>query len=93
MFAVLFNFLKIELRFTSWNCVAGLSLSQEHFTVPFISISTLPLLLRYHVELDDTILFPEGGGQPDDRGTINNVPVMKISRKGAKVVTRLHTVV
>ncbi|CAK8696293.1 unnamed protein product [Clavelina lepadiformis] len=40
----------------------------------------------YHVELDDTILFPEGGGQPDDRGTINNVPVMKISRKGAKAI-------
>lgn len=24
----------------------------------------------YCVQLDDTVLFPEGGGQPDDRGKV-----------------------
>ncbi|KAH9509786.1 N-chimaerin [Bulinus truncatus] len=40
----------------------------------------------YNIVLEDTILFPEGGGQPDDRGTINDVPVMKVSRVGAYAV-------
>uniref|UniRef100_T1JDQ2 Threonyl/alanyl tRNA synthetase SAD domain-containing protein n=1 Tax=Strigamia maritima TaxID=126957 RepID=T1JDQ2_STRMM len=34
----------------------------------------------YNVVLEDTILFPEGGGQPDDRGTISNVQVLRITR-------------
>ncbi|KAK3797186.1 hypothetical protein RRG08_015160 [Elysia crispata] len=34
----------------------------------------------YEVILEDTILFPEGGGQPDDRGTVNDIPVLKITR-------------
>ncbi|XP_041372011.1 alanyl-tRNA editing protein Aarsd1-like [Gigantopelta aegis] len=37
----------------------------------------------FDVILEDTILFPEGGGQPDDRGTINNIEVLQITRKGA----------
>lgn len=36
--------------------------------------------------LEDTILFPEGGGQPDDRGTINDVEVLRITRRGADSV-------
>ncbi|BFZ22576.1 hypothetical protein BsWGS_25615 [Bradybaena similaris] len=40
----------------------------------------------YEVILNDTILFPEGGGQPDDRGTINDVPVLRITRVGKDAV-------
>ncbi|XP_002131660.3 alanyl-tRNA editing protein Aarsd1-like [Ciona intestinalis] len=40
----------------------------------------------YELELEDTILFPEGGGQPDDRGTINDVPVKRVTRKGSKAL-------
>lgn len=40
----------------------------------------------FQVILKDTILFPEGGGQPDDRGTINSVEVIKVERKGASAV-------
>jgi misacylated tRNA(Ala) deacylase len=40
----------------------------------------------YEVILEDTILFPEGGGQPDDRGTINGVNVLNVSRRGAVAV-------
>lgn len=40
----------------------------------------------YDVVLDDTILFPEGGGQPDDRGTMNGFPVLRVTRKGAEAI-------
>ncbi|XP_076153986.1 alanyl-tRNA editing protein Aarsd1 [Alosa pseudoharengus] len=40
----------------------------------------------YNVKLKDTILFPEGGGQPDDRGTIGGVPVLRILRQGPEAV-------
>lgn len=41
---------------------------------------------KYHVILDDTVLFPEGGGQPDDRGKIGDVEVEKVFRDGNKAV-------
>jgi misacylated tRNA(Ala) deacylase len=40
----------------------------------------------YEVTLEDTVLFPEGGGQPDDRGTIDGVEVLRIVRKGSIAV-------
>lgn len=43
----------------------------------------------YEVELEDTILFPEGGGQPSDSGSINDTRVEFIRRDGllAKHIT------
>ncbi|KAL8559275.1 hypothetical protein ACOMHN_059966 [Nucella lapillus] len=38
------------------------------------------------VVLEDTVLFPEGGGQPDDRGTIGDAEVIKVERRGATAV-------
>ncbi|XP_048728744.2 alanyl-tRNA editing protein Aarsd1-like isoform X2 [Ostrea edulis] len=43
-------------------------------------------LQGYEVVLEDTILFPEGGGQPDDRGTINDIEVLRITRRGADAI-------
>lgn len=40
----------------------------------------------YNVILDDTILFPEGGGQPCDYGTLNEKPVRSVVRKGAEAI-------
>ena len=34
----------------------------------------------------DTVLFPEGGGQNTDRGTISDVPVLSVSRRGTEAV-------
>ncbi|XP_017273943.1 alanyl-tRNA editing protein Aarsd1 [Kryptolebias marmoratus] len=39
-------------------------------------------LKGFNVKLQDTILFPEGGGQPDDRGLIGEVPVLRVTRQG-----------
>ena len=39
----------------------------------------------FDIELEETILFPEGGGQPCDKGTIDNKHVKKVIRVGAKV--------
>ncbi|KAM8837562.1 alanyl-tRNA editing protein Aarsd1 isoform 2-T2 [Spinachia spinachia] len=40
----------------------------------------------FNVRLLDTILFPEGGGQPDDRGLIGDVPVLRVTRQGPDAV-------
>ncbi|KAI4898167.1 hypothetical protein NFI96_016253 [Prochilodus magdalenae] len=40
----------------------------------------------FNVILKDTILFPEGGGQPDDHGTIENIPVLRVTRQGPEAV-------
>ncbi|XP_043359353.1 alanyl-tRNA editing protein Aarsd1-like isoform X1 [Dermochelys coriacea] len=39
-------------------------------------------LRGFHVVLEDTILFPEGGGQPSDRGLIADIPVLHVTRQG-----------
>jgi misacylated tRNA(Ala) deacylase len=41
---------------------------------------------RYEVILEDTILFPEGGGQPCDFGYLNDKYVTNVIRKGAIAV-------
>lgn len=38
----------------------------------------------YNVVLENTILFAEGGGQPCDWGTMDNLPVLDVQRKGAE---------
>ncbi|XP_074418350.1 alanyl-tRNA editing protein Aarsd1 isoform X4 [Larus michahellis] len=40
----------------------------------------------FQVVLEDTILFPEGGGQPDDRGLIGEVPVLRVTRRGPEAL-------
>nr|Q08B09.1 RecName: Full=Alanyl-tRNA editing protein Aarsd1-A; AltName: Full=Alanyl-tRNA synthetase domain-containing protein 1-A [Xenopus laevis]AAI24926.1 Aarsd1-a protein [Xenopus laevis] len=40
----------------------------------------------FNVLLKDTVLFPEGGGQPDDRGFIGEVPVLRVIRQGPDAV-------
>ncbi|RKP13736.1 Threonyl/alanyl tRNA synthetase, partial [Piptocephalis cylindrospora] len=36
----------------------------------------------WRVELADTVLFPEGGGQPCDTGSIEGIPVVRVERQG-----------
>ncbi|XP_068233117.1 alanyl-tRNA editing protein Aarsd1-like [Palaemon carinicauda] len=45
----------------------------------------------YEVTFEDTILFPEGGGQPDDRGTVNGIPVLRIIRRGGEAIHYLES--
>ncbi|XP_014673621.1 PREDICTED: alanyl-tRNA editing protein Aarsd1-B-like [Priapulus caudatus] len=40
----------------------------------------------YEVVLSDTVLFPEGGGQPDDRGRIGDVPVLRVEWRHDKAI-------
>uniref|UniRef100_A0A672ZS83 Alanyl-tRNA synthetase domain containing 1 n=1 Tax=Sphaeramia orbicularis TaxID=375764 RepID=A0A672ZS83_9TELE len=40
----------------------------------------------FNVKLQDTILFPEGGGQPDDHGLIGDIPVLRVTRLGPEAV-------
>jgi Ser-tRNA(Ala) deacylase AlaX len=41
--------------------------------------------------LDDTILFPEGGGQPADRGRLGSVEVVDVQRKEGEVLHFLES--
>ncbi|XP_037726385.1 alanyl-tRNA editing protein Aarsd1-A [Drosophila subpulchrella] len=47
-------------------------------------------LKGFNVICEDTILFPEGGGQPCDYGTLGGFPVKNVQRKGS---TAVHFVV
>ncbi|PVD35931.1 hypothetical protein C0Q70_02900 [Pomacea canaliculata] len=77
-------------------CFPILYLLSVQFTTQVTSCEPVHLVLTangkknkvncFQVILKDTILFPEGGGQPDDRGTINSVEVIKVERKGASAV-------
>ncbi|KAJ2825189.1 hypothetical protein FBU31_003788 [Coemansia sp. 'formosensis'] len=40
----------------------------------------------YCVELADTVIFPEGGGQPSDTGCIGGVPVKHAKRDGLRAI-------
>jgi len=40
---------------------------------------------RFWVQLADTVLYPEGGGQPSDRGTINGVAVVDVLKHDGRV--------
>ncbi|XP_041829321.1 alanyl-tRNA editing protein Aarsd1-like isoform X1 [Melanotaenia boesemani] len=43
-------------------------------------------LKGFNIKLQDTILFPEGGGQPDDHGLIGEVPVLRVTRQGPDAI-------
>ncbi|KAH8409304.1 hypothetical protein KR009_012311 [Drosophila setifemur] len=43
-------------------------------------------LKGFNVICEDTILFPEGGGQPCDYGTLAGFPVRNVTRKGSTAV-------
>lgn len=40
----------------------------------------------WHIELDQTVLFPEGGGQLCDRGTINGEPVLDVQETDGRIL-------
>jgi alanyl-tRNA synthetase len=41
---------------------------------------------RWKVVLDRTCFYPEGGGQPADRGTLNGVPVIDVQKSGEEII-------
>lgn len=46
----------------------------------------------YEVVLEDTIFFPEGGGQPCDHGLLDDVAVLHVTRRGAEAVHFVESV-
>lgn len=45
----------------------------------------------YHVRLDQTAFYPEGGGQPSDQGTLNGVKIVQLIEKEEQVVHVLES--
>lgn len=64
---------------------------QRRFETHIVSVRPLDSG-GYVAELADTILFPEGGGQPCDHGTLNGVPV-SVARVGGAVEHRVATAI
>ena len=46
----------------------------------------------YNVICENTILFPEGGGQPCDYGHLNEYPVRSVVRKGTEAIHFVETI-
>jgi len=44
----------------------------------------------FHVELDRTAFYPEGGGQPAARGTLHGLPVADVQLEGERILHRLE---
>lgn len=42
----------------------------------------------YDVELDQTVFFPTGGGQPHDTGALDDIPVTDVTEEGERVLHR-----
>jgi len=40
----------------------------------------------WQLELDRTLFYPEGGGQPSDRGSLNGIPVRDVQKKDGRVI-------
>lgn len=41
---------------------------------------------QWHIVLDQTAFFPEGGGQPGDQGTLDTVRVLDTRERGDAIV-------
>jgi len=41
---------------------------------------------KWHIELDRTLFYPEGGGQPADKGSLNGVPVRDVQKIASKII-------
>ncbi len=51
-------------------------------------IACTPVASGFDVELSQTVLFPTGGGQPHDTGSINGVDVVDVTEDGERVLHR-----
>jgi len=66
--------------------------NRQYYLDPYLKeyrtrvISSRELNGKYHVVLENTIFYPEGGGQPADRGLINQIPVEDVYEQDSQVV-------
>ncbi len=44
----------------------------------------------WYLELEDTLFYPEGGGQPADRGSLNGQPVLDVQKKEGRILHKLE---
>ena len=42
------------------------------------------------LEFDDTLFYPEGGGQPSDRGSVDGLPVVDVQRRDGRALHRIE---
>lgn len=61
---------------------------EDSFLTEFRSrvVSCEPEGTGYQVIFEDTVLFPEGGGQPTDHGWVDDLPVKSVIRKGPTAI-------
>lgn len=65
------------------------NLYQKEFTAEVINV--IEKDNKYHVELNKTCFYPEGGGQPNDTGYINSIPVTYVYEENGIIYHVLDT--
>ena len=63
--------------------------SKESFKAEIVDVSIIENC--FHVILDRTIFYPEGGGQPADRGSINSIAILDVQEKDGNIIHLLHS--
>ncbi|KAJ0178089.1 hypothetical protein K1T71_005912 [Dendrolimus kikuchii] len=58
----------------------------EPTTEPIVEYGKVTKFEGYQITLENTILFPAGGGQPHDIGWLNNIEVLQVLRKGDEAI-------
>lgn len=44
---------------------------------------------HWYLELEDTLFYPEGGGQPADKGSLNDLPVLDVQKEEGRILHKL----
>lgn len=70
--------------------------SRLYYQVPYVKSFPCTVLScaesrkgTWIVTLNQTGFYPEGGGQPSDTGTLNNIPVLSVHEKGEEILHEL----
>ncbi|CAH2039267.1 unnamed protein product, partial [Iphiclides podalirius] len=58
----------------------------EETKEPVVDYGKVTKFEGYQITLENTVLFPAGGGQPHDIGWLNNIEVLQVLRKGNEAV-------
>ena len=65
--------------------------NRQYYVDPFLSefdtsiVSASLIEGKYHVVLENTIFYPEGGGQPSDQGYLNDTKVLHVYEKNNQI--------
>ena len=82
LYLLIYIHINIYITKMAWACQRNSYLKELVSKV----VSCVKIKDGFEVILNDTVLFPEGGGQPYDKGFIGSVEVSQVNRHGSEAV-------